>query len=55
MKIVYDKEDLKKILTKHHSYGNEPIKVGYTTLDVLDVRFDEQVISVTLGNDDDED
>ena len=55
MRIIYDEEDLKRILKKHHSYGNEPIKVGHTTQDVLNVFIattGEAI--VTFGKEDDD-
>lgn len=54
MKIIYDAEDLKRILKKHHSYGNEPIKVGYNTQDILSVKVANELVIVTLGEDDDD-
>ena len=54
MKIIYDAEDLKRILKKHHAYGNEPIKVGYETQDVLNVEVANELVIVTLGKEGDD-
>jgi len=56
MKIIYDEEDLKRILKKHHSYSNEPIKVGYETQDVLNVVISSAYpgVIVTFGKEDDD-
>ena len=54
MKILYNTEDLKRILKKHHSYSGEPIKVDHTTQDVLKVEIANEQVIVTLGKEDDE-
>lgn len=54
MKLIYERDDILRILRKHHAYGNEPIKVDYTTMDVLDVRLNTDVVIVTLGKEEDD-
>ena len=54
MKILYYKEDLKRILKKHHSYSNEPIKIDGYTQDVLDVDIVGGEVIVTIGQEEDE-
>lgn len=54
MKLIYERDDILRILRKHHSYGNEPIKVDYTTLDVLGVDLMDGQVIVALGKEEDD-
>lgn len=49
MQILYNSEDLKRILIQHHSYSREPIKVGGYTQDVLTVAINADEVIVTIG------
>ena len=54
MKLIYERDDILRILRKHHSYGNEPIKVDYTTMDVLSVDLMNGQVVVVLGKEEDD-
>jgi hypothetical protein len=54
MKLLYDASDLKRILKKHHSYSGEPIKVDGYTQDILDVEVANELVIVTIGEEDDD-
>ena len=54
MKIIYDENDLLAILQDYHSYGKQPIKVGYLTQEVLDIEFKDGWVQVLIGEPEDE-
>ena len=55
MKLTYDKNDLLDIFQNHHRFTGSPIKIGYTTLDVLDLEITEGGVTLTIGDKDEGD